>query len=269
MKPSIRLTGVAFLLVLSTATARDPGWFTIGISDPAVHVTIIYDNYVSDPSMSADWGFACLVEYLGNAMLFDAGRDADLYRQNMQIPGLAPAAYDALFVSHHHGDHTAGIPWILGENPTIKCYFPSVYEDLLRSENRLPEHYKGFDAPAHISGPFYSTGDHFEAFREQGLVVKTGQGGILITGCGHPGIVEMVKVVREELGINVSAVIGGLHLMNSSKQQLDEIAAALKEMGIRQICPTHCTGDQSIAYFKSSFGEGYLAGGTGKELIIQ
>jgi 7,8-dihydropterin-6-yl-methyl-4-(beta-D-ribofuranosyl)aminobenzene 5'-phosphate synthase len=269
MKQHFRFTGFALLLILSTTTARDPGQTATGISEPAVHVTIIYDNYISDPSLKGDWGFACMVEYGENRMLFDAGRDADLYKKNMQILGFEPAAFDALFISHQHGDHTAGIPWILEENPAINCYFPSVYEDLLRTENRLPEHSKGFISPAHISGPFYSTGDQFEAFREHGLVVKTDQGGVLITGCGHPGAIEMVRVAREELGINVSAVIGGLHLMNASQQQLDQIAAALKNMGIRQICPTHCTGDRSIAHFKSSFGEGYLAGGTGVELIIQ
>ncbi len=42
-------------------------------------------------------------------------------------------------------------------------------------------------------GPFYSTGDNFRAFEEQGLLVKTEKGGILITGCGHPGPVEMIK----------------------------------------------------------------------------
>jgi 7,8-dihydropterin-6-yl-methyl-4-(beta-D-ribofuranosyl)aminobenzene 5'-phosphate synthase len=269
MKHHIRFTGFTLLLILSTTTARDPGWMTSGVSEPAVHVTIIYDNYISNPSLKADWGFACMVEYGENQMLFDAGRDAELYQKNMQILGFDPEAFDALFISHQHGDHTAGIPWILEENPVINCYFPSVYEELLRTENRLPEHYRGFSSPAHISGPFYSTGDHFEAFREHGLVVKTDRGGVLITGCGHPGVVEMVRVAREELGINVSAVIGGLHLMSTSQEQLDEIAAELKGMGIRQICPTHCTGDQSIARLKSSFGEGYLAGGTGKELIIQ
>ncbi len=80
--------------------------------------------------------------------------------------------------------------------------------------------------------------DQFEKFREQGLVVKTKTGGVLITGCGHPGPVEIMD-------------------------------KAEKEMGVLQICPTHCTGDKSIAFLKKSFGEGYISGGTGKEIIIE
>jgi 7,8-dihydropterin-6-yl-methyl-4-(beta-D-ribofuranosyl)aminobenzene 5'-phosphate synthase len=269
MKLTFRLTGLTLLLVMSTTLATDPGPDITGSADPSVHITIIYDNYMSDPNLKPDWGFGCMVEYQGDRMLFDAGRDASIYIKNMQALGIDPVQFNALFISHHHGDHTAGIPWILEENPSITCYLPAAYESMLRSDHNLPEHYKGYSSPAHITGPFYSTGDHFKAFREQGLVIKTEKGGVLVTGCGHPGIVEMVKAAKEELGIDVSSVIGGLHLMNASDTQLKEIAARLKEMGIQQICPTHCTGDHAIAYLKSSFGEGYMEGGTGKEIILQ
>jgi 7,8-dihydropterin-6-yl-methyl-4-(beta-D-ribofuranosyl)aminobenzene 5'-phosphate synthase len=57
--------------------------------------------------------------------------------------------------------------------------------------------------------------------------------------------------------------------MNKNSTELDQLASTLKEMGIKHICPTHCTGDKSIAALKSSFGEGYISGGTGKEIIIQ
>ena len=269
MTLTFRLTGLALFLFMSTTSATDPGLQKPGSADPSVHITIIYDNYTSNPSLKPDWGFACMVEYGGNRLLFDAGRDAALYKKNMQVLGIDPAQFDALFISHQHGDHTAGIPWILELNPSINCYLPLAYESMLRSDHQLPDHHQGFSSPAHIEGPFYSTGDDFEAFREQGLVIKTEHGGVLVTGCGHPGIVEMVTVARDDLGINVTSVVGGLHLMNASDAQLAEIVAALKELGVQQICPTHCTGDHSIAFLKSSFGEGYLAGGTGKEIILQ
>jgi 7,8-dihydropterin-6-yl-methyl-4-(beta-D-ribofuranosyl)aminobenzene 5'-phosphate synthase len=56
--------------------------------------------------------------------------------------------------------------------------------------------------------------------------------------------------------------------MDKSKEEVEQIAADLKELGVRQICPTHCTGDKSIAVLKSSFGSGYISGGTGQEIII-
>jgi 7,8-dihydropterin-6-yl-methyl-4-(beta-D-ribofuranosyl)aminobenzene 5'-phosphate synthase len=123
--------------------------------------------------------------------------------------------------------------------------------------------------PTHLYGPFYSTGDDFVAFREHGLVVKTAGGGILITGCGHPGVVRMVEVAEKELGIEIHTVIGGLHLLDKNADEKNQIATRLKELGIKQICPTHCTGDNSIAILKTSFGEDYIPGGTGREIIVQ
>ncbi len=79
----------------------------------------------------------------------------------------------------------------------------------------------------------------------------------------------MVAVAEKELGIEIHTVIGGLHLMRKSGEELEQLAATLKEMGVKQICPTHCTGDNAIASLKASFGEGYISGGTGKEIIIQ
>jgi len=269
MKKLFGLAGFLLLLGLSTITAKEPAVSGNGSKENAVHVTIIYDNYQVDQNLETDWGFACLVEYQGNQLLFDAGRKAELYKKNVELLGIHPEEIPTLFISHEHGDHTAGMPWIIEINPSVKCYLPASYEEQLKARGALPPHSKGLEKPTHLYGPFYSTGDNFVAFREHGLVIKTENGGVLITGCGHPGAVPMITAAEEELGIEIHTLIGGLHLMNKSTEDLEQLAAALKEMGVKQICPTHCTGDKSIAALKSSFGEGYISGGTGKEIIIQ
>lgn len=269
MSKSFGLTCLILLLGLSTIYAGEPYSHLKSSPDSAIHVTIIYDNYQANPNLGTDWGFACLVEYLGKQLLFDAGRKADLYRKNVQLLEIKPEEIPSLFISHEHGDHTAGIPWITEVNPSVKCYLPASYADQLKARGALPPDYKRIDKPTHLYGPFYSTGDDFTAFREQALVVKTEKGGLLLTGCGHPGIVQMVAVAEKELGIEIHTVIGGLHLMSNSSEDIEQIATRLKEMGVKHICPTHCTGDQSIAALKESFGSGYISGGTGKEIIIQ
>jgi len=264
-----RLTCLGILLSLSTLTAREPARSGNDSPENVVQVTIIYDNYQDDKSLKTDWGFACLVEYQGNKVLFDAGRDAALYKKNVELLEIDPKEIPGLFISHAHGDHTAGMPWITKINPSVKCYLPSSYAEELGSRDQLPENSIALADPAHLFGPFYSTGDSFEAFREQGLIILTENGGILITGCGHPGPVAMVSKAEKELGIEIHTLIGGLHLMRSSENDVLKIAETLKSMGIKQICPTHCTGDNSIAYFKEFFGEDYIQGGSGREIIIQ
>lgn len=263
------LTGLGFLLSVSALSAGEPAFMGFVSSDNAVSVTIIYDNYQVDPRLKTDWGFACLVEYKDQELLFDAGRDAGLYEKNMGLLGIRPEEIPTLFISHEHGDHTAGIPWITETNPSVNCYLPSAYAEQLKARGSLPPNSKSIAEPVHLYGPFYSTGDNFKAFHEQGLIVKTEKGGILITGCGHPGPIDMVKKVEDELGIQIYAIIGGLHLMSSSKGDLENIAASLKELGIEKICPTHCTGNQSISFLAEAFGKGYIPGGTGQIITIE
>jgi 7,8-dihydropterin-6-yl-methyl-4-(beta-D-ribofuranosyl)aminobenzene 5'-phosphate synthase len=263
------LTYLLLLPGMSTALAGEPALSGIGSSDSAVHVTIIYDNYQDHKNLEPDWGFACLVEYQDKKLLFDAGREAELYRKNVQVLEIHPEEIPALFISHEHGDHTGGMPWIIEMNPSVMCYLPASYAGQLKASGTLPPHSKGLEKPTHLYGPFYSTGDNFAAYREQGLVIKTEKGGVLITGCGHPGALPMIAVAEEELGIEIHTLIGGLHLMNKNKEELEQLATSLKEMGIKYICPTHCTGEKSIASLRESFGKGFISGGTGKEIIIQ
>jgi 7,8-dihydropterin-6-yl-methyl-4-(beta-D-ribofuranosyl)aminobenzene 5'-phosphate synthase len=269
MNNSLKLAALLLLLGLPAVNAVEPGTFVRDSGDDALHVTIIYDNYQLDQNLKPDWGFACLVEYQGNRLLFDAGRDAELYRENATRMQIDPRDIPTLFISHEHGDHTAGVPWIIEVNPSIKCYLPTPYANQLKAGGTLPANSQAVPEPVHLYGPFYSTGDNFPAFREQGLVVQTAHEGVLITGCGHPGVVEMVSRARNELGIEIHTVIGGLHLMQTPREKMDQISDQLKKLGVKHICPTHCTGDTSIALLKEAFGEGYIPGGTGKEIIIQ
>jgi len=268
MKHFMGLTGLCLLLSLSTTTAREPVFHLPGSPDDAVRVTIIYDNYQENSGLQPDWGFACLVEYQGKLLLFDAGRNADIYRKNVELLEIKPQEIPTLFISHEHGDHTAGIPWICEKNPSVICYLPATYAEKLKASDRLPAHSKAVSKPGHLYGPYYSTGENFAVFKEQGLVIKTETGGVLITGCGHPGAVEMVKMAQEELGIEVHTLIGGLHLMSTPGSKVEDIGEMLQKIGVKQICPTHCTGDKSIASLKASYGDAYISGGTGKEIII-
>ena len=267
-----KISGPILLGILLFVSAFVNGEQAIKASDSPenlVSITIIYDNYQVDDRLKTDWGFACLIEFEGQQILFDAGRGAELYKMNMGLLGIKPEEIPTLFISHEHGDHTAGVPWIIESNPSVNCYLPTSYAAQLKARGTLPPNSESMAKPAHLYGPFYTTGDNFDSFIEQGLIVKTETGGILITGCGHPGPSAMVKASEEELGIQIYAIVGGLHLMSDNRDEVEKIAASLKEAGIKQICPTHCTGDQSISILAESFGKGYIPGGTGQIITIK
>src|SRR5256714_6629111 len=87
-------------------------------------ITILYDAFGADPSMSKDWGFSALVEVAGKRILFDTGNDAGIFAANVKAKGVDLKTLDFVVLSHRHSDHMAGLNYVLSVNPTVKVYAP-------------------------------------------------------------------------------------------------------------------------------------------------
>ena len=82
-------------------------------------------------------------------------RNADLYKKNVKLLEIDPEEIPRLFISHEHGDHTAGIPWItrnqsIGE--MLSCRPPMQRSSGPRE--KLPPNSTGLSKPTHLYGPF-------------------------------------------------------------------------------------------------------------------
>jgi 7,8-dihydropterin-6-yl-methyl-4-(beta-D-ribofuranosyl)aminobenzene 5'-phosphate synthase len=99
--------------------------------------------------------------------------------------------------------------------------------------------------------------------KEQALILETINGLVVVTGCAHPGIVNVVKQATALFRQNVYLALGGFHLMGMGKMQITEIIRQLKGLGVTKVAPSHCTGDQAISLFKAAWGENFLEGGAG------
>ncbi len=82
---------------------------------------------------------------------------------------------------------------------------------------------------------------------DQSLVLDTAQGLVVLTGCGHAGIINILTFARERFrNAPVYAVIGGLHLFRATDAQLDWTADKLKEFGLANLMGAHCTGIEAV-----------------------
>lgn len=82
---------------------------------------------------------------------------------------------------------------------------------------------------------------------DQSLVLNTAQGLVVITGCGHAGIVNILTFAREQFPNEpVDAVIGGLHLFPATDEQLDWTADKLKDFKVANLMGAHCTGIEAV-----------------------
>jgi 7,8-dihydropterin-6-yl-methyl-4-(beta-D-ribofuranosyl)aminobenzene 5'-phosphate synthase len=82
---------------------------------------------------------------------------------------------------------------------------------------------------------------------DQSLVLNTPEGLVVVTGCGHAGIVNILTLARSEFPNEpVEAVIGGLHLFQATDEQLNWTADKLKDFKVANLIGAHCTGIEAV-----------------------
>lgn len=95
---------------------------------------------------------------------------------------------------------------------------------------------------------------------DQALVIKTEKGLVVILGCTHSGIINTLEYIVQLMGVEeIYGVIGGMHLLDKKKEELEEIIGRLSKYSIQRLIPLHCTGFLATALisraFPDSFGE--------------
>ena len=91
-----------------------------------------------------------------------------------------------------------------------------------------------------------------------------GKGLVVMTSCGHRGIVNSVKGAMKVSGINkVHAVLGGFHLAPHPSEYLRETVMALKEINPDYLIPMHCTGEGFIAIAQQEMPTKFIRSSTG------
>jgi 7,8-dihydropterin-6-yl-methyl-4-(beta-D-ribofuranosyl)aminobenzene 5'-phosphate synthase len=232
--------------------------------DTPVTLTVVYDNVVFDTRLKTAWGFACLIETAETTILFDTGGDGPTLMSNLATLGFDPSRVDAVVLSHIHSDHTGGLEQLLAANERLTVYLPRSFPASFKS--RLHNPVVEIHDPVTITDRIRTTGELGTAIVEQALIVETDQGLIVVTGCAHPGVAEMVRAAKA-YG-EVYLVVGGFHLADKSSGEVEAVIADLRSLGIQQIAPSHCTGEQAIRLFEAAFGENFIRAGVGAVIRV-
>lgn len=268
----MRFTFCLLLFVLLNSQRAVVGQEKPDHNDSIVY-TILYNSTSVMDSIVADHGFSCLIESKENSCLFDAGRISDKFMTNVSRLGVNCARINQVFVSHIHGDHMGGLFDVLAKCSKPTLYLPFSYPQsqsephtdksesdfraLLESLRPLVSETIRQKESIKVGDRFYSTGMIEDQTYEQALIVPTSKGLIVVTGCAHPGILEIVRRARELLKQDMHFVMGGFHLVSKDSAETTTIAHALRKL-TKYVGPCHCTGERAQQIFKDVFGEDYI-----------
>lgn len=261
-------------------------------------ITILVDAFGSDASLHLDWGYAALVEYGGKRILFDTGNDAAGFERNVRRLGVDLTRLDGVVISHRHGDHTAGLSYVLSVNPRVKIYVPddeafggptpAVF--FTQPAPSLPKEMRYFNGAVPDVVPHGSAWpnaniirvsesleiapgfrllrniSHTKQFNETpelSLVIDTPEGQVVVVGCSHPGIEQILASVaaRDQ---DIHMVVGGLHLVTTPVDEVERLSVSLRDKWkIDRIAPGHCSGEVTFAVLRRLFGRNYQYAGVG------
>jgi 7,8-dihydropterin-6-yl-methyl-4-(beta-D-ribofuranosyl)aminobenzene 5'-phosphate synthase len=245
----------------------------------------ILSTMVTDLKGVGEWGFSALVETDSVRILFDVGGRPNTVSDNAVELKVDLAGIRQVVLSHNHLDHTAGLDAIRHRFPdgvtASVVYMASGFfvrtagnVGMLKVDSAAYVSSGGrfvvIDRPQRIGPGIYLTGPVPRRYPEKNyiagatlitpggvvednvpedmsMVIRTGRGLVVLTGCGHAGIVNTLEYVIQQFpGEKVVAVVGGMHLLEAKDEQLDWTANKLKTMGIQYFVGAHCTGLNSV-----------------------
>jgi 7,8-dihydropterin-6-yl-methyl-4-(beta-D-ribofuranosyl)aminobenzene 5'-phosphate synthase len=274
---------------------------------PASRVTILFDAFGRPSELRRGWGYSALVEYGGRRVLFDTGSNGANFEHNVKALAIDLKQLDFVVLSHRHNDHTAGLNFVLRENPTVTIYAPleaagfssqtppalmnlirryveSVPDDLRyfggsppkenRSESPWPTaHFVHVRETTEVLPGFtlFTTRSEVPGTREMNeisLVIRTPKGGVLIVGCSHPGIEKLVETAA---GIDpqIHAVFGGFHLVDVPDGRVTEMIMSFRDKWkIERMAAGHCTGQFAFGEMIRIFGPRFDPSGVGSVISL-
>jgi 7,8-dihydropterin-6-yl-methyl-4-(beta-D-ribofuranosyl)aminobenzene 5'-phosphate synthase len=104
--------------------------------------------------------------------------------------------------------------------------------------------------------------------KELSLAIDTADGIVLIVGCSHPGI-ENIVAEAAKINPHIHFIAGGFHLVAAPDPAIEKIATTLHDTyKADYIAPGHCTGEPTFAALQKTFGDHYLYAGLGTILNL-
>ena len=237
----------------------------------SVRVTTLVDNEVWKKGLASTWGLSLYVE-MGmkrgrHVILMDTSGSFETFSTNASELGVDLSAVEAIFITHWHGDHCGSLSRVL---PLLKqstaVYVPSESSFGIKDIKEAGGSPQVCSEPMEFIEGAMSTGD---LGGEHSLFMNVkGNGLVVLAGCSHPGIINIVKRARRVSSVSkVCAVIGGFHI--SGAHEGNGVGKFFDEIDVGLVSPCHCTGAEAKDAIARIMGARYVKNGSGRVFLFQ
>lgn len=257
--------------------------------------TLIENSYNTNlPDLEAEHGVSFYIEHNGHVLMSDVGQ-SEKFAKNASRLGIDLKLVEALAISHHHYDHGGGLPGFFDENERATVYlrespdvdhileerdgsirYIGLDKDFLMAHSDRIEYiwkdceiFPGFHLITDIPEEFPKPGGDQRLKVQRGgkrmmdtfdheivTVLESDNGLIILTGCGHNGVLNMIAAARKALPDKpILAVIGGFHMLKEKESNVRKAGEELLAMGIPAIYTGHCTGGDSVIVLEEVLGD--------------
>ena len=261
-------------------------------------VKVLMENTAVNPAFHAEHGLSLYIEANGSKILFDAGQ-SPAFAENAETLDVDLSQVDFAVLSHAHYDHSGGMQTFLSLNDHAPVYVsPYAFDEYLHGTDKyigvdpalqgnprlqpVAEPLRVADGVAILPREGHSYVHPIESYglnvrrkgvispddfrHEQYLLITEGDRRILISGCSHRGIVNIVHWFHPDV------LIGGFHLMKldpqgDGQEALDQVASELLAYPtVYHTC--HCTGVPQYEYLKPKMGDRLFYISAGQEITV-
>jgi 7,8-dihydropterin-6-yl-methyl-4-(beta-D-ribofuranosyl)aminobenzene 5'-phosphate synthase len=238
-----------------------------------VRITTIVDNNIWKEGLASCWGLSFYIEtftyYKTHVVLMDTSGSFQVFFNNASKLGLNLSEVDTVFISHWHSDHCGALRQVLSllKSQTL-IYLPSESSFGLREIREAGGISRICDGSVEFVGGMMSTGELTDGVSEHSLLINVrNKGLVVLTGCSHPGIINILKRAQRVSNVDkIYAVIGGFHI--SDVDEGTRVGKFLRESEAKLVSPCHCTTVDAKQGIAKVMGERYVKNGSGKIISI-
>lgn len=243
----------------------------------------------------AEHGSSYMIETSQGKVLFDTGQSGTVLMHNLQELKEKPRDFTAVVLSHGHYDHTGGLRAFLKEVPGLPVYGHSAVLDDHRAMRKkkppksigIPMKPRELDKkarlrlsakPQEVLRGLWTTGGVTKRLEPEGrsarhvvrkdgayisdpylddlsLIWKGRDGLVVLLGCAHAGVLNVLAHARDMFHEPIAVVIGGMHLHRADEKVLDHIVEVLgQEYPDVRLYPNHCSGVAGFLALSRAFG---------------